>query len=48
MAAAIRDKGDIKFGMYYCLTEWLNPLYVKDKESNFTSDEFVQVCNLAY
>ncbi|CAC5367003.1 FUCA [Mytilus coruscus] len=42
LAAAIRNRTDIKFGTYYCLSEWLHPLYLKDKESNFTTQSFVK------
>lgn len=28
---------DIHFGLYYSLYEWFHPVYLKDKESNFTS-----------
>ncbi|CAC5367002.1 FUCA [Mytilus coruscus] len=42
LAEAIRNRTDIKFGTYYCLSEWFNPLYLKDKESNFTTQNFVK------
>ncbi|VDI82402.1 Hypothetical predicted protein [Mytilus galloprovincialis] len=42
LAEAIRNRTDIKFGTYYCLSEWFNPLYLKDKESNFTTQTFVK------
>ena len=28
---------DVHFGLYYSLYEWFHPIYVKDRESNFTS-----------
>ncbi len=28
---------DVKFGIYYSLFEWFNPLYLKDKANNFTT-----------
>ncbi|XP_063430692.1 alpha-L-fucosidase-like [Mytilus trossulus] len=42
LAKAIRNRMDIKFGTYYCLSEWFNPLYLKDRDSNFTTTDFVK------
>ncbi|CAG2197598.1 FUCA [Mytilus edulis] len=42
LAEAIRNRTDIKFGTYYCLSEWFNPLYLKDRDSNFTTTDFVK------
>ena len=28
---------DIHFGLYYSLFEWFNPIYVRDRENNFTT-----------
>ncbi|XP_063430610.1 alpha-L-fucosidase-like [Mytilus trossulus] len=41
LANAIRNKTDLKFGTYYCISEWLHPLYMKDKANNFTTQSFV-------
>jgi alpha-L-fucosidase len=31
----------LKFGVYHSLYEWFNPMYLQDKRSNFTTQEFV-------
>ncbi|KAG5315248.1 FUCO fucosidase, partial [Pseudoatta argentina] len=41
LAEAIRSKTDLKFGLYHSKYEWYNPLYVTDKQNNFTTDRFV-------
>jgi len=41
LAKAIRNKTDIKFGLYHSMYEWYNPLYITDKQNNFTTDRFV-------
>ncbi|EGI64546.1 Plasma alpha-L-fucosidase [Acromyrmex echinatior] len=41
LAEAIRSKTDLKFGLYHSMYEWYNPLYVTDKQNNFTTDRFV-------
>ncbi len=28
---------DLHFGLYYSLFEWFNPIYLKDKEKNYTT-----------
>lgn len=38
---AIRNKTEIKFGLYHSLYEWFHPLYLKDKERNFSTRQFV-------
>ena len=43
LAAAVRKKTDIKFGVYHSLFEWYNPLYMEDEEHNYTTNEFVRV-----
>ncbi|XP_076247951.1 alpha-L-fucosidase [Calliopsis andreniformis] len=42
LAAAIRSSTDLKFGLYHSLYEWYNPLYLFDKENNFTTEIFVK------
>ncbi|XP_070195357.1 alpha-L-fucosidase-like isoform X3 [Littorina saxatilis] len=37
---AVRSTTSLKFGMYHCLYEWINPLYLQDKANNFTTQEF--------
>ena len=43
LAKSIREKTDIHFGLYHSLFEWFNPLYLGDKNSNFTTQRFVDV-----
>ena len=31
----------MKFGLYHSLYEWFNPLWLSDKENNFTTSDFV-------
>lgn len=31
----------MKIGVYYALLEWFHPLFIRDKDSNFTQTEFV-------
>lgn len=38
---AIRNRTSIKFGLYHSLYEWFHPLYLKDKERNFQTREFL-------
>lgn len=38
---AIIKNSNLKFGLYHSLYEWFNPLYLKDKDSNFSSTKFV-------
>ncbi|XP_033629994.1 alpha-L-fucosidase-like [Asterias rubens] len=43
LAAAVRTyTKDVHFGLYHSLFEWFNPLFLKDKAANFTSQEYVQ------
>jgi alpha-L-fucosidase len=37
----------LKFGVYHSLYEWYNPLYLADKASNFTTQNFVDTKTLA-
>ncbi|ESP04763.1 hypothetical protein LOTGIDRAFT_211563 [Lottia gigantea] len=39
---AIRTKTNLHFGLYHCLYEWLNPLYINDKANNWKSYDFVR------
>ncbi|KAK0177393.1 hypothetical protein PV328_001451 [Microctonus aethiopoides] len=41
LAKAIKSKSDVKFGLYHSLFEWYNPLWILNKQANFTSNEFV-------
>jgi len=38
---ATRDNTDLKFGLYHSLFEWFHPLYLSDKKSNWTKQDFV-------
>lgn len=42
MANAIRNNTDLKFGLYHSLYEWFHPLYVKDKDNNWNTQDFVK------
>lgn len=42
LATAIRNKTDIRFGLYHSLFEWFNPLYLADKKNKFTTQDFVK------
>lgn len=38
LSGALRDRHpDVRFGVYYSLFEWFNPIYLKDKAANFTT-----------
>ncbi|XP_047115918.1 alpha-L-fucosidase-like [Schistocerca piceifrons] len=41
LAAALREKTDLRFGVYHSLYEWFNPIYISDKANNYTTQEFV-------
>ena len=43
LANAIRQKTNIKFGLYHCLYEWFNPLFINDMRKDFTTNEFAEV-----
>ncbi|PNF35620.1 Alpha-L-fucosidase [Cryptotermes secundus] len=42
LSNSIRKKTDLKFGLYHSLYEWFNPLYLHDKNNNFTTQLFVK------
>ncbi len=44
LAGAIRNRTDLVFGIYHCMYEWFNPLYVQDKQNNFQTQTFPTVC----
>lgn len=39
---AVKSAG-LHFGVYHSLFEWYNPLYLNDKQKNFTTNDFVKV-----
>ena len=43
LASSIRKRTNVTFGLYYSLFEWFHPLYLKDKENKFTTQEYVGV-----
>ncbi|CAG2248121.1 FUCA [Mytilus edulis] len=42
LADAIRNTTNLRFGLYHSLFEWYNPLYLRDKANNFTTQDFVK------
>ncbi|CAF0903823.1 unnamed protein product [Adineta ricciae] len=42
LASAIRNRTNLVFGLYYSLFEWFNPLYLRDKSTNFTSQDYAK------
>ncbi|KAJ8882388.1 hypothetical protein PR048_014195 [Dryococelus australis] len=42
LADAIRNKTKLRFGLYHSLLEWYNPLYLRDKANNWTTQTFAQ------
>lgn len=42
LANAVREHSDLRFGLYYSLYEWFNPLYLHDKKSDYKNNEFVR------
>ena len=38
---AIRRKTKLKFGLYHCLYEWFNPLFLRDQKANYSTQDFV-------
>ncbi len=43
LANAIRNRTNITFGLYHSLFEWFHPLYLEDKQNNFTTQLFPKV-----
>jgi len=41
LASAIRKSTDMKFGLYHSWYEWFNPLWLKDKQNHFQTNDFV-------
>ncbi|UJR17719.1 hypothetical protein I4U23_004617 [Adineta vaga] len=42
LASAIRNRTNLAFGLYYSLFEWFNPLYLRDKSNNFTTQVYAE------
>ena len=43
LAKSFREKTKVHFGLYFSLFEWFHPLYVKDKENQYHTQEYVKV-----
>lgn len=41
LAKEVKKEKEMHFGLYHSLYEWFNPLYLADKASNFTQQNFV-------
>eukprot|EP00092_Neocalanus_flemingeri_P003228 GFUD01003455.1.p1 GENE.GFUD01003455.1~~GFUD01003455.1.p1 ORF type:complete len:472 (+),score=104.48 GFUD01003455.1:24-1418(+) len=41
LSDAFRADGKVRFGLYHSLFEWFHPLYLQDKNNNFTTRNFV-------
>lgn len=41
--STVRSNTDLKIGVYYSLFEFFNSLYLSDKQSNFTKNDYIQV-----
>ncbi|OQV20299.1 Alpha-L-fucosidase [Hypsibius exemplaris] len=42
LAAAIRSRTDLHFGLYHSLFEWFHPLYLQDKAAGWATQDFVR------
>ncbi|KAG4065024.1 hypothetical protein HA402_004147 [Bradysia odoriphaga] len=42
LAEAVRADNRLRFGLYHSLFEWYNPMYVSDRSSDFSQNEFVE------
>ena len=43
LANSFREKTDVHFGLYFSLFEWFHPLYLKDQENQYHTQEYVKV-----
>ena len=43
LANAIRNRTDIKYGLYHSMFEWFHPLYLEDKQNGYTTQLFPNV-----
>lgn len=43
LANAIRNRTDLRFGVYHSLLEWFHPLYVEDRANKYNTTRFVDV-----
>ncbi|XP_071744404.1 alpha-L-fucosidase [Lepeophtheirus salmonis] len=42
LSSAFSEYPTVKFGLYHSLFEWFNPLYLADKQANFSTRHFVE------
>lgn len=42
LAKSFREKTKVHFGLYFSLFEWFHPLYLKDKENQYHTQEYVK------
>ena len=47
LAAAIRNRTDLVFGIYHSLYEWFHPVYLQDKQNGFKTQYFSSVSSLS-
>ena len=43
LAASIRKRSNITFGLYHSMFEWFHPLYLEDKQNGFKTQLFPAV-----
>jgi len=43
LANSVRNKTNLRFGLYHSLKEWFNPLYLSDIQSGHKTQDFVNV-----
>lgn len=46
LAAAIRNRTDLIFGLYHSMYEWFHPLFKEDKKNLFLTNHFPTVRSL--
>ncbi len=44
LASAIRSRTNMTFGLYHSMYEWFHPLYLEDKQNDFKTQFFPNVC----
>lgn len=43
LAKSIRNRTNLRFGLYHSLFEWFNPIHLSDARKNYTTQDFVRV-----
>lgn len=46
LASAVRNRTTLKYGLYFSLFEWFNPLFLQDQANGFKTQDYVRVCVL--